>query len=432
MASTFVQKPDSDRSLTKIRWRTGDYQTMLQKVPALARPPEHGPAFFKLLLRAQLALPPDRRRSEAALALDARPSRRAKLLDGFAKALEMAAAAQPEDLSAPNPTAFEAEAQTFLAEAKPAKHIYYTLEEWRALAHHPLVKRLFTGKTDPNSASVSRSCERAQHDVLPLDRHRSPKTWTTAAYKTGKNSVVTRLRDALRYPPLETSLLPPPPKEEVSQPSASAAASVPSAEIQSPEVLVNNAVRSMADGLAISIQQMMAATFTQAMTAALPAIIDACVQANQPIVRDALHGQATDITAQVRQAIFELLGGPTHPKSERPNDANLQAADVPRTYKPRVDVIGLLNGQANIVREHYGHYFSLNFIDAKHVGSRSITAPDVVMVRKFVNHDAQGLIKKSGAALHYANGGVESVLKCLTVISKVALDTPQNDPSIHA
>ena len=77
--------------------------------------------------------------------------------------------------------------------------------------------------------------------------------------------------------------------------------------------------------------------------------------------------------------------------------------------KTRVDIVGLLGDQEQVVRAKYGDVFDLRFLSADEALRQPITAATAIMATKFVSHSVQGRIKKTAARLLYANGGADSV-----------------------
>jgi hypothetical protein len=376
----------------RIIWTSDEYRKLVKRVPALRQPPENQSELADLLDKAQKALPPKRRRPRSP-DLYGKAGKRDHLLPKLAQAFA--------ELDAEAP-AQEAEQEAALA-AHKAKPIYLKPEEWRAIAHHSEVKAQFAGKDEPNPHALASTCERVQHDVLPPDRQRSHKGWIQSGYRKGKGNLIAELRNALRYPPLPKPLVAkaeptPEPVEEAPAPTEAAPTATPTGAVQH---------------LALFLEAVLKDAFTQALNNAMPSIINA--------VKADVAPQG-ELVGAVRQAILELLGGP-QPQAQAQQADTWQEPPIAlyRASKPRVDVVGLLNGQAELVKKQWQHRLNLNFIPADHVGSKDVAAPDVVMVRKFVSHDAQDIIKKAGAKLHYANGGISSVLDCLARIDEAAL-----------
>jgi hypothetical protein len=84
----------------------------------------------------------------------------------------------------------------------------------------------------------------------------------------------------------------------------------------------------------------------------------------------------------------------------------------------RVDVVGLLPSQVNIVRGLLSDTpLNIRYIASEHANRVDKYAPDVVLVSGFVSHSHQSKAKHDGATIHYANGAAHSVVDTINKIS---------------
>jgi len=141
------------------------------------------------------------------------------------------------------------------------------------------------------------------------------------------------------------------------------------------------------------------------------------------VMRETLIDQGNLVRDCVRETITQLLGdtGPVQPVEPPAPDFRMDMAAqatadevlANAAKKARVDVVGLLNGQADVVRKACGNSFNLRFLTTQEALRSEITAPTTVLVTKFVGHDTQDRIRKSDTNIVYVNGAAESVVKAL-------------------
>src|SRR5262245_57771582 len=97
-----------------------------------------------------------------------------------------------------------------------------------------------------------------------------------------------------------------------------------------------------------------------------------------------------------------------------PNSYAAQQAAVPApasVRKPRVAILGLINGQTGIVQARAGHLADLQFVDKdRQIGNFPQSAECVVVVKKFIDHAwINAAYRRFGSdRLYHANGGINS------------------------
>lgn len=84
----------------------------------------------------------------------------------------------------------------------------------------------------------------------------------------------------------------------------------------------------------------------------------------------------------------------------------------------RIDILGLLPSQAEVVKTYLGPRddLKLRFILSEHASKVDRYAPDVVVCTGFISHSHQDKVRASGSRVHYANGAAASVTNILSGI----------------
>jgi hypothetical protein len=253
--------------------------------------------------------------------------------------------------------------------------------------------------------------ERAQRDVLPEDRWRNDNQWHSAIYRKTrvagkKRDALSMLREGIKYQPLPHYVVKTAPAPVVPEPVA------PTEETKTvnPSLFISG---NEADtGL------------VQAVLTLFKALQDRTVGAVAPILErlERMEKQLAALPKDVRTQVADCVGdsAPPLPEGVIVHDEVARRDDPMRM--PRVDVVGLLNGQVDVVKRACGHQWNLRFLTADEVRSQPITAPDAIMLRRFVSHSAQERIKKAGATLHFANGAAESVIAQLNKLGAARLN----------
>lgn len=119
------------------------------------------------------------------------------------------------------------------------------------------------------------------------------------------------------------------------------------------------------------------------------------------------------IREEVTNAIQALLGGEP-PPAKTTTEPTVVTTIETDSFRRKIDVIGLLPDQYNILRKKTQHRsYELRYISAEEAIGRRSFAPTVVMCTKFISHSAQDCVKRSGAKIVFADGAVESVIRVL-------------------
>lgn len=422
----------------RIVWTAKHVQTMTNAFPALLTEPNDKKR-FEIALAAQELLPQESRRTYAALywlavrvpdslkrmlgllpPLEKKltPERKAKMQEGkkahqearreASKAIDTATAdnlAQEIARLEGEKQALEVQAKEATESEKPApaepqeearkRVIRWPLTMYAYLAHDPMVKALIENKSyTPPNVSLVEAIMKAQHKYFPRNAWR-PRTSVMQSCSQ-KPGLLNQLRMGL-------AMDNPHPKEEA--PAAPQEAPVVAAQAQAVPLVAPAPEAGLAGALGLLF------------AAAVPAIERMLTNA----VRAALEGATSSIDerikAGVRETVIEILGAPVPPPPAEVVAPPQPAPEQERPKKSRVDIVGLLGDQEQVVRAKHGDHFDLRFIGAKEVEHQKITAPVAIMCRKFVSHSAQQRIKKAGANLVYANGGADSVSQHLAAMA---------------
>jgi hypothetical protein len=149
---------------------------------------------------------------------------------------------------------------------------------------------------------------------------------------------------------------------------------------------------------------------------------------------------AAKVDQQVRSTIMDVLGGPSAPAApaapvavqpvepEEPEEPqpvipeheaqfaqhdDSIGADFERQRKPRVDVVGLLNGQKQIVIRECGDRFKLRFIGSDEAAHAVYSAPTAIVCQKFIKGNIVERATKQGASVITVNGAASAVVERL-------------------
>lgn len=281
--------------------------------------------------------------------------------------------------------------------------------EWTALAHHPLVKPLLDKKTFCTPNQLIAMLERAQRDVLPQDRWRDTRQWHSAFYRAtrtaegGKRDALSMLREGIKYQPLSQYVMKTDPDPVVPEPVAATV-----------ETTMTPSIPIAHDAADAGLMQAMMTLFNAMQARTLSAVA--------PLLErmERLETRLAALPEDVRMQVADVVGGPAPTPAVETPAAPTFTPEHER--QPRVDVVGLLNGQVDVVKRACGRQWNLRFLSAEEVERQPITAPDAIMLRRFVSHSAQERIKKAGAKLHYANGAAESVIARLNQLYAARLN----------
>lgn len=375
-------------------WTSDDVKALVAELPELLSMTKPGPRAALICQHQVRILGADKERSRNSLHMSLLPGKRLlRQLDAIAQA----------------PT--EPEPEVKVAEPKTRRAVVrLRMAEWTALAHHPLVKPLLDKKHFCTPNQLIAVMERAQRDVLPEDRWRDEPQWHSAIYRASrgedghKRDALSMLREGIRFQPLSKYVM----KEAQPEPTPTETTPTPSTQ-ETTAMAPNNAFLSWNPTSDAALMQAFVQLFSalQVRTEAI----------TQPLMERLaqLEAQVRAIPENVRAQVADVVGGPAPVDHAHDDMVGLPVFTPERL--PRVDVVGLLGSQADVVKRACGNQWSLRFLSAEEVERQPITAPDAIMLRKFVSHSAQERIKKAGAKLHYANGAADSVIAQLNSLA---------------
>lgn len=138
-------------------------------------------------------------------------------------------------------------------------------------------------------------------------------------------------------------------------------------------------------------------------------------------IRGALGGLSGGLGVEVRRLIEAELGPlQAAPAGSEPAPIPPPASPdlEPVHTKPRalvVDVVGLLPGQAEIVREKINGSANLRFISSDDA-ARTHMRENVIVCTKFINHSTEAQARKSRSKLVRVNGGPQSAIKAIEAL----------------
>lgn len=426
--------------IIRVQWTPEDYARLVRIEPRLTDPREHNVEMLVNLLRtAQKQLPSDRQMTTASV--------RQRVTQNMPKVLASIAAAKASNrpakatpapvepltplLDLPSPTqtvarepAKEVEgpqvAQTSdIAPVGSTKKTFADriLVRWNAREHALIaheVSALLRKDSQTSAPELVAAVMRAQAKVLPRERWRPRTGLMQGCYKGGRDKLIDRLREGMKtqvglhVPPVVPSApepvaaaVPAPAPIPTSEPPHSAAAPVTGAS---------------------AIEEAIVALVRKVVREGMPILAQAVAEHAVGLLRGDLGNLLSNIDTTVRKSVTEVVGGPTESMQQQPQSlvqpqpplSVVPPAARPATpEKQRVDVIGLLNAQANVVRSAMGKQFDLRFIDSNFAEHQRSVAPIVVLCTKFVNHSAQEKAKSHGAHVLFANGAAQSVIEQL-------------------
>ena len=328
----------------------------------------------------------------------------AKEVEGITEETQVAQVAQEANVEQVEQVDAQAAPETTESGKAPRVLVRWDAREHSLVAHE--ISALLRKESKTSSPDLIEAVIRAQAKVLPRERWRPRSGIAQACYKTGRMKLIDRLREAMKT---QVGLHVPPVVPTVAD---AVAASVPdSAPIPTSEPQTSAAAP---------------VSGASAMEEAIVSLVRKVVREGMPILAQAVAEHAVallrgdllrDIDKTVRKGVTDVVGGPTEPAPQPQAAPTLTvvppAAVTPPPEKQRVDVIGLLNAQANVVRSAMGKKFDLRFIDSDFAANQRSVAPIVVLCTKFVNHSAQEKAKSRGAHVLFANGAAQSVIEQL-------------------
>ena len=380
-------------------WKHGEYIALLQAEPDILTV-TNTRARTALLVNAQAGLPVERQRSKGAL-YNACFVRSAHFLQGLADAASALGLPgpvhEPQRVYGHAKKAAQAAPKPAPAPKEHAQRVTYTTSELRALAHDADIKRLLDKTYPLQKSELMQAVERAQRRHLRPERWRTRKGLNNCVYRPGA-PLVTQLRGQLRFPLLELEVARAL-RGEAPTPPAVAVAAVPVA-------------LPATDGRG-QVHQLLDAFLNVAETRVRALVSDLAdeLAKRQQAQFERQTAQLLVLLRTAQGAPSSLSTLPALPELERDPDST-------RPQLPRVDIVGLLNGQADIVKQRVGANFRLRFLQANEIDRQPIVAPHVILLSKFIGHTASNRAKKAGAQVHYANGGAKSVIDQLNILGK--------------
>lgn len=158
----------------------------------------------------------------------------------------------------------------------------------------------------------------------------------------------------------------------------------------------------------------------------VPGLVASIREVVREEIRAALGALSGSLGSEVHRLIEAELGPlhtppaapPTPSGEDSPGPPKLgvvtasYAEDPPRKRALVVDVVGLLPGQAEIVRGKINGRADLRFIESDHATSANFRE-NLVCVTKFINHTTESRARRFGSKLVRVNGGPHSVVRAV-------------------
>jgi hypothetical protein len=425
----------------RVRWNPQDYARLLRIEPRLADPALHNLDSLVYLLReAQKQLPRHRQMTltsvrqrivrsmdkviaaiqaaapklEQTSTLSERPSQTVaptreaeKAVEGTTQETQIAQVAQEANVEQAEQVAAQAEPETTESGKSPRILVRWDDREHSLIAHE--VSALLRKDSKHTNLDLIDAVMRAQAKVLPRERWRPRSGISQACYKNGRVKLIERLREGMKT---QAGLHVPPVVPTVPEPETVGYAAPAPAPTSEPPVSAAAPAVSGASG----IEEAIVALVRKVVREGMPILAQAVAEHAVALLRGDL---LSDIDKTVRKGVTDVVGGPSEaPQAAQPQPA-ASLSVVPPAAKPqapekqRVDIIGLLGAQANVVRSAMGKAFDLRFVTSDFAEHQRSVAPIVVLCTKFVNHSAQEKARSRGAHVLFANGAAQSVIEQL-------------------
>lgn len=371
----------------RVHWTNTDLRALISFDPTLADPKLDANVLVTRLRRAQeKALPADRQRASKPLwnfiyhyRAQFQASLKALILvPEMPRGLTYVSASGPQPYHAP---------------------VRWRANELRLIAES--VGALLKPSLSLEPGALADAILRAQVRCLPPERHRTRGGIYQALFLPGSRNLRFMLCEALRQPA--------------------------PAPLRAPAIVVAPPALAPAPAQAPAKAQAKPAPAPQAEPAK-PSMSEMAERIAQHCMT-LMRAEMADMLAMVvRTTLIDVLGAPASPAPvppppppPAPAPAPVQVAPPPeRPRRTRVDVVGLMGGQVQIVQQAVGDALDLRFVTADQAAGRVHTvSTDVVMCTKFVNHVVQNSIRARGGRIHYANGGAASVIDALRAIPAV-------------
>ena len=422
----------------RVQWTAQDYLRLVRIEPRLTDPSQHTLESLVYLLReAQKQLPRTRQMTSASVrqrvtqniakvvasiqaveplmkhqstlpqelpSQTVAPTREvAKEVEGITEVAQVAQEANVEQVAQVDA---QAEPETTESGKSPRVLVRWDAREHSIIAHE--VSALLRKERNVSMPELIEAVVRAQSKLLPRERWRPRSGIAQACYKTGRTKLIDRLREGMK---MQVGLhVPPVVPTAPTVPDAVAAAVPAPAPIPTSEPQQSAAAPVTG---ASAIEETLVSLVRKIVREGLPVLAQAMAEHAVTMLRGDL---LREIDKTVRQGVTDVVGGPTEPapQAAAPTLSVVPPAAVPPTPdKQRVDVIGLLGAQANVVRSAMGKQFDLRFVTSDYAEHQRSVASVVVLCTKFVNHSAQEKAKSRGAHVLFANGAAQSVIEQL-------------------
>ncbi len=277
----------------------------------------------------------------------------------------------------------------------------FTNDEYVMLGNDEEVKPLVDQLVTMDNSEFAELIVRAQARQIDAPRRRDKKSIMQANYGSGGSKRISAIiaEASKQKPPRPVVPLERPQsvREAIAEQQAEAQVSTPDAPLAPVQAAIGSPLGTAIAGLAnVFIGQLK------------KGVMDALSQSFDTTLAAAIQ----DATGQLERSnlanIASLLGGT--PQQE----AAPQQIETPAKPKgQRVDVVGLLNGQAQELKKAAGDSFDIRCFTAKEAEHQELTAPYIILVSGHISHAAQDRAKAAGAHIVHANGRTSSVLKAL-------------------
>lgn len=367
-------------------WGPEEKAQMVAARPEIADPTKSVIDMTDLIFAAQEVLPKKRRRPRKAIY----DSLRARGIDGPYAASFREFATQA--------LAGAAEEERQLAKKR------FTNDEYVMLGNDEEVKPLADQLEAMDNSEFAELIVRAQARQIDAPRRRDRKSIMQANYSGAQRRISTIIAEASKQKPPRPVV----PLERPHQPSVREAiaeqqenqpapSSAPDAPLSPVQAAIGSPLGTAIAGLAnVFIGQLK------------KGVMDALSQSFDTTLAAAIQDATTQLERSNLSNIAALLGGTAQPAAP--------AAQIETPAKPRgqrVDVVGLLNGQAQELKKQAGDSFDIRCFTAKEAEHQELTAPHIILVAGHISHAAQERAKAAGAHIVHANGRTSSVLKAL-------------------
>lgn len=286
--------------------------------------------------------------------------------------------------------------------AEPTK-MRWTNDEYTMLAHDPEVQPLLGTLEAMSTSDFVDLMLRAQNRQIDAPRRRPRKSLSIANYNSsaGKKLATLIVEGSARKPtraivPLERQSAP----EQIEQTEvADVAIETPAPQTQAPANV------SGPSPLSLAIVGF-ANTFIGQLKAS---VMEALSQSFDTKLAATLHEATAELEKSNIANIAALLGG-TAPQAP----AEQIAVPTPAVPKgPRVDVVGLLNGQATELKKIVGNTFDLRCFTADEAKRQDLTASTIMLVTGHIPHSVKDRAEATGANVVHVNGRTSAVVKAL-------------------